>query len=127
MAVNTLESKGNQRFEKMAWRYMRLSGILLVPLAFGHLIIVHLINSVATINYDWVIDMRWAYFGWRLYDAGLLWFAGLHGYNGLRVVINDYIHNKGLNRTLNIIAGVLLVIVLAAGTIALVAAPTSVE
>lgn len=105
------------------WRYMRLSGILLVPLAFIHLGYMHIINSVAVINYHWVIETRWAYLGWRVYDAALLWFAGLHGFRGLQYVINDYVHDPKLNRALIIAAIVLMVVVLAAGSIALVGAP----
>src|SRR5512139_1516288 len=85
-------------FETTAWRYMRWSGVLLIPLAFIHLLIMHIINSVYVIDYHWVIEKRWAMLGWRIYDAFFLWFAGLHGFNGLRVVLNDYIHNPVTNR-----------------------------
>ncbi|HEC22516.1 MAG TPA: succinate dehydrogenase [Chloroflexi bacterium] len=111
------------RFETLAWRYMRLSGVLIIPLVFGHLAIVHLINSVATIDYQWVVETRWAYLGWRLYDAFLLWFAGLHGFNGLRTVINDYVHNRTANRVLNYGAALFLILVLALGSIALIGTP----
>lgn len=115
--------KGANRFETAAWRYMRWSGFLLVPLAFGHMAIMHLINSVADINWHWVVYARWNYLGWRIYDAFLLWFAGVHGFNGLRYVINDYIHEKTLNRILNGVAVALLVLVLALGSIALIGTP----
>jgi len=105
------------------WRFMRWSGVLLIPMAFGHLAIVHLINSVAEINYQWVIETRWSLLSWRLYDAFLLWFAGLHGYRGSLTVINDYVHNRGWNRALSILMAVLLVAILALGTIALIGAP----
>lgn len=105
------------------WRFMRWSGVLLIPLAFGHLAIVHLINSVAEINYQWVIETRWSLLGWRLYDAFLLWFAGLHGYRGALTVINDYVHDRGWNRGLSIALAVLLVAILALGSIALIGAP----
>jgi succinate dehydrogenase / fumarate reductase membrane anchor subunit len=111
------------RFETLAYRYMRISGLLIIPLVFGHLAIVHLINSVAVIDLEWVIETRWAYLGWRLYDAGLLWFTGLHGFNGLRVVINDYIHGATLNRILNIATALVMAVILTAGSIALIAAP----
>src|SRR5574341_240313 len=86
------------RAETLWWNYMRLSGILLVPLVFGHLFIVHLINSVAVINYEWVINTRWHFFGWRLYDAAMLWFAGVHGFRGFLYVLDDYIHAKRMSR-----------------------------
>jgi succinate dehydrogenase / fumarate reductase membrane anchor subunit len=109
--------------EALWWRYMRLSGVLLIPLAFGHLAIVHLINSVADINHEWVVTTRWSFIGWRIYDAFLLWFAGLHGYRGLLYVVNDYVHNDGLNRVFKVGATLLLLGILALGTIALVGTP----
>jgi succinate dehydrogenase / fumarate reductase membrane anchor subunit len=113
----------HNRFETLAWRYTRLSGVLIIPLAFGHLAIVHLINSVAVIDYQWVIETRWAFLGWRIYDAFFLWFAGLHGYNGLRMVINDYVHQPGLKRAMTYGAALVLVALLALGSIALIGTP----
>jgi succinate dehydrogenase / fumarate reductase membrane anchor subunit len=121
-AIQSQPSRIN-RFETLAFRYMRWTGILLIPLAFGHLLMVHIINSVFAIDYEWVINARWAFLPWRLYDAFLLWFAGLHGFNGLRIVINDYVHNPSTNRTLKIVLFGLLVLVFALGTAAIVLAP----
>jgi succinate dehydrogenase / fumarate reductase membrane anchor subunit len=111
------------RFETVAWRYMRWSGILLVPLAFIHLAIMHLFNSVYVIDLDWVIQTRWSFVPWRVYDAFLLWFAGLHGFNGLRTVINDYATHTGLNRLLKVVMILVMLGVLFIGTVALVGAP----
>jgi succinate dehydrogenase / fumarate reductase membrane anchor subunit len=111
-------------FETIAFRYMRWSGVLLIPLAFGHLLIVHIINSVYVIDYQWVINTRWAFLPWRLYDAFLLWFAALHGFNGLRVVINDYAHNPATNRALKIGLIGLLILIFLLGTFAILLAPT---
>ncbi|NDJ51585.1 MAG: succinate dehydrogenase [Chloroflexi bacterium] len=111
-------------FEIQAWRFMRWSGVLLIPLVFGHLAYIHIVNSVAVIaGADWVLQHRWAYLNVRIYDAFLLWFAALHGFNGLRYVINDYIHQGGLRRGLTIASGLVLVIVLTLGTVAIVASP----
>jgi succinate dehydrogenase / fumarate reductase membrane anchor subunit len=124
MATATQPVKENiNSFETQAFRYMRWSGVLLIPLAFGHLLIMHIINSVYVIDLEWVINTRWAFLPWRLYDAFLLWFAALHGFNGLRVVINDYVHNPAANRAWKIIVFTLLVIVFAVGTLAIVLAP----
>ena len=121
-AAQSIKTKINS-FETLAFRYMRWSGVLLIPLAFGHLLFVHIINSVFSIDYAWVINTRWYFLPWRLYDAGLLWFAGLHGFNGLRIVINDYVHNPAANRTWKIVLFTLLVVVFALGTFAIVLAP----
>ncbi len=111
------------RFETFVWRYTRWSGVLLIPLVFGHLAIMHIINSVYAIDYQWVIAERWARLGWRIYDAFLLWLAGLHGFNGLRVVINDYAHSPALNRMLKVILVLLMIFILVLGSIALIGAP----
>ena len=111
------------RFESIAWRYMRLSGILLIPLVFGHLAIMHVINSVYVIDLDWVIQTRWSLVPWRIYDAFLLWFAGLHGFNGLRTVVNDYVAHPGANRLLKGLIVVLMLGVLFVGSVALIGAP----
>ena len=119
----TTAARATNRPATFWWRFMRWSGVLLIPLAFIHLAIVHLITSVAEINYQWVIETRWSLLGWRLYDAFLLWFAGLHGYRGALYVVNDYVHNPRLNRALTIILAVLLIAILALGSIALIGAP----
>jgi succinate dehydrogenase / fumarate reductase membrane anchor subunit len=109
------------------WRFMRLSGILVIPLVFGHLAIVHLINSVAVINYEWVVTQRWSILPWRIYDAALLWLAGIHGFRGLKYVINDYIHNQTWNRVLTAAILLLALFVLAVGSIALIGTPYSLD
>jgi succinate dehydrogenase / fumarate reductase membrane anchor subunit len=77
-------------FERFAWVFMRVSGLVLVFLAMGHLAIMHLINSIDTIDYDFVVR-RYATPLWRTYDALMLFLALLHGFNGLRVVLEDHL------------------------------------
>lgn len=81
--------------ELYAWLFMRVSGILLLFLALGHLAIMHLINSVDTINFDFVAA-RWANPLWRLYDWLLLMLALVHGSNGVRVMVDDYVRRPAL-------------------------------
>ena len=81
-------------FELGAWLFMRVSGVLLVLLALGHLAIMHLINSVDTIDFDFVVK-RMQSPGWRMYDWLLLTLALFHGMNGLRYVIDDYLRPSG--------------------------------
>ncbi|HEY8425386.1 MAG TPA: hypothetical protein VIK73_05145 [Limnochordales bacterium] len=80
--------------ELYSWLFMRLSGLLLVFLALGHLAIMHVIHSVEEIDYDFVAARLAGPLGtlWRTYDLLLLALALLHGLNGLRVVIDDYVH-----------------------------------
>lgn len=73
---------------------MRVSGLLLVVLALGHLCITHLINNVEVINYAFVAN-RWANpktgVVWRVWDLLMVNLAMLHGFNGLRQVLWEYV------------------------------------
>ena len=94
-----------RNFETTAWMFMRYSAILLIPLAFGHLILQDVIVGVHRIDIDYV-EMRWAMVGWRIYDIALLAFAFAHGMNGLRQVLMDYIRSE---RVFRIVSWVLLI------------------
>jgi succinate dehydrogenase / fumarate reductase, membrane anchor subunit len=82
-----------------AWTLMRLSAILLVPMVWMHVAIQDVLVGVHKIDLDY-IALRWASLGWRVYDAGLLCFAFAHGANGLRQVLEDYIHGRRTRRVL---------------------------
>lgn len=81
-------------FELYTWFFMRISGVLLLLLALGHLAIMHLITGVDLVNYDFVAR-RYATPFWRTYDLTMLWLALLHGLNGVRILVDDYITAKG--------------------------------
>jgi succinate dehydrogenase / fumarate reductase membrane anchor subunit len=106
-----------QNFETIAWIFMRYSAILLIPLAFGHLILQDVIVGVHRINLDYVA-LRWSLVGWRIYDVALLAFAFAHGMNGLRQVLSDYIRSP---RWFSIVSWVLLLGWLAISTVGAVA------
>ena len=76
--------------ELYAWLFMRASGVLLLLLALGHLFIMHVFNSVHDIDYDFVAA-RYIGFFWRGYDGLMLWLAMLHGMNGMRTLLDDYL------------------------------------
>ena len=76
--------------ELYAWLFMRFSGLVLLLLALGHLFIMHLFNSIHSINYDFVAERYRGWF-WRAYDGTMLWLALLHGLNGLRTLADDYL------------------------------------
>jgi succinate dehydrogenase / fumarate reductase membrane anchor subunit len=93
-------------FELAAWFFMRISGLVLIFLALGHLFITHILNNVETVNYEFVAnrwgDPRTGVF-WRLWDLTMINLAVLHGGNGLRQVLNEYVIRRGrrvLTRTL---------------------------
>jgi succinate dehydrogenase / fumarate reductase membrane anchor subunit len=115
MTTNTNQNQINQTavpegFESIAWKWMRYSGLLLIPLAWGHVLIQDVLVGVHSIDLDYVA-LRWASLGWRVYDFLLLAFAFAHGVNGLRQVLNDYIRQDSTRRTVTwLLFGVWLIL-----------------
>jgi succinate dehydrogenase / fumarate reductase membrane anchor subunit len=92
------EVKVRQNLESTAWKWMRYSAILLIPLAWIHVALQDVIVGVHQINLNYVAA-RWALLGWRVYDFFLLAFAFAHGVNGLRQVLRDYVKSEtAMNR-----------------------------
>jgi succinate dehydrogenase / fumarate reductase membrane anchor subunit len=87
-------------WEITAWKWMRYSGLLLIPLAWFHVAIQDVIVGVHRIDLDYV-QMRWASVAWRTYDFALLAFAFAHGVNGLRQVLFDYVRGEQNRRRLS--------------------------
>lgn len=87
-------------YEAGAWKWMRYSAFLLIPLAWGHVLIQDILVGGHHINLDYV-SLRWTYTGWRIYDFLLLAFAFAHGVNGLRQVLLDYVHGEKAARAIN--------------------------
>ncbi|HMD87156.1 MAG TPA: succinate dehydrogenase [Terriglobia bacterium] len=80
--------------ELYAWIFMRISGLALLFLALGHLLIMHIIHNVDHIDFRFVAA-RYATPFWRTYDLLMLWFAMIHGVNGVRTVLVDYVNPRG--------------------------------
>jgi succinate dehydrogenase / fumarate reductase, membrane anchor subunit len=93
-----MSGAGNPRpesgLELYAWIFMRISGLLLLFLALGHLLIMHIIHNVDHIDFQFVAA-RYATPFWRTYDLLMLWLAMIHGVNGVRTVLTDYIGARG--------------------------------
>ncbi len=85
---------GSNSFEVFSWYFFRISGLALVFLAIIHLFIMHVSNDVSKTSYDFVAS-RYANPFWRVYDLLLLTLALLHGMNGLRVMVDDYVRGRG--------------------------------
>lgn len=106
-------------FESWAWKWMRYSGLLLIPLAWGHVLIQDVLVGVHSIDLDYVA-LRWASLGWRVYDFLLLAFAFAHGVNGLRQVLNDYIRQDKTRRRVAWLLFVLWLVLSSIGAAAIV-------
>ncbi|MFL7840006.1 MAG: succinate dehydrogenase [Candidatus Promineifilaceae bacterium] len=87
----SVKIQGN--FERNAFMFMRLSGIALLILAVGHMMIQHVLNSSTNLTIQFVAE-QWNTWGWKLFDFLLLIVAVSHGVNGFRNILEDYVHNK---------------------------------
>jgi succinate dehydrogenase / fumarate reductase membrane anchor subunit len=77
--------------ERMAWLFTRISAVVLLVMAVFHLLYMHLALGMDSISFQ-LIAWRWQLPGWRLFDLVLLVFGWLHGANGMRIVLDDYVH-----------------------------------
>jgi succinate dehydrogenase / fumarate reductase membrane anchor subunit len=83
---------GGSRFETFSWYFFRWSGVALLFLVLIHLILNHIVTDVGQTNYQYVAA-RYANPFWRVYDLLLLVLGLLHGLNGLRVIVDDYVRS----------------------------------
>lgn len=80
--------------DQLAWYFFRVSGILLVGLALGHIFITHYQHVPSETTFDFVAG-RYANPLWRTFDWLLLLSALWHGLLGARIVLNDYVRPQG--------------------------------
>ena len=110
-------------YELAWWYFMRISGLVLVFLALGHLFIMHIVNNVEKVNYAFVAN-RWADpktgVLWRLWDLTMVNLAVLHGFNGLRVVVDDYVRAAGWRVFCLVLMYALTFLLFVAGTMAVI-------
>jgi len=112
---NSARSKTN--FEMYAWIFMRMSGLLLIVLVLGHLLIMNVLDGgVQRVGFGFVAG-RWASPFWRTWDLMQLWLAELHGTNGLRTIINDYAERDGTRFWLKMLLYTSSFLVLVLGTL----------
>lgn len=120
------------QLERFWWSFMRISGLLIVPLVFGHLIMLHVVQGVFDLTLaghtvvgtnminetgtatEFVMH-RWSVTAIRLFDIALLALVTIHGFNGLRYVLTDYTMSNGVMRRaatyVSIIGAVVLLVV----------------
>ncbi len=123
MATRQVQVPAN--YETKAWKWMRYSGILLIPLAWFHLILQDVIVGVHKIDAAYVSN-RWAVGFWQVYDILLLGFAFAHGMNGLRQVLRDFVHSDQAMRVVNIVLVVVWAVLTFMGAYAIIMATNSI-
>lgn len=87
--------KVKRNFERTAYTFMRISGVILLFLAVGHTFLQLIINNVHDLTVGKIALENWSNSIRRGSEFLLLIFAVSHGLNGLRNVLEDYVHNKG--------------------------------
>ncbi len=105
--------------ELFSWYFFRVSGLALLLLAVMHVVIMHVVNTVDEIDYAWVAD-RWHSPFWKVYDFLLLALALLHGVNGARVSIEDYIRRPGWRVAAHTTLWVLALVFMVIGALAII-------
>lgn len=119
MATQTRQVQVSQSYDVVAWKWMRYSGILLIPLAWIHVALQDVIVGVHAIDLNYV-QQRWALLGWRVYDFALLSFAFAHGVNGLRQVLVDYIQTEQYRRIISWLLLIFWLVLSVIGAVAII-------
>jgi succinate dehydrogenase / fumarate reductase membrane anchor subunit len=121
MTANTRTITPPKNYETFAWKWMRYSGILLIPLVWIHVLIQDVLVGVHAIDLNYVV-LRWSMIGWQIYDILLLAFTFAHGMNGLRQVSNDFIHGEKAQRNVAWLLFIVWLLLSAIGAVAILAA-----
>jgi len=92
--------KKGSNLEKWGWIYMRASGVLLIVLIFGHLFVNLMTgDGIHQIDFAFVAGKLASPF-WQWWDVLMLWLALIHGANGMRTIVNDYVTNATVRKVL---------------------------
>ena len=117
MPKRTSRERPKTRGEFYWWMFMRISGIILLFLAVGHVLIMHVGGSgIERVNFGFVAT-RWSSPFWRTWDWLMLSLALLHGINGLRVITLDYVRPRGVRLAINGFFTILGTVLFALGSI----------
>ncbi len=136
-AAKVTGKNSGSKLERFWWSFMRVSGLLIVPLVFGHLAMMHIVQGVFdltaaggpvvgtnAINESGTavefVQQRWSFMLggvaiWRVYDFALLGLVTIHGFNGLRYVLTDYFRNETLKRAMIYVCAIGAVVLLVTG------------
>jgi succinate dehydrogenase / fumarate reductase membrane anchor subunit len=108
------ERRKGVNWEKWGWIYMRVSGVILLVLIFGHLFVNLMVGEgIKAIDFAFV-GGKLANPFWQWWDVAMLWLALIHGGNGMRTIVNDYATGRTIRGVLKvaILAAVVILIIL---------------
>ncbi|GAA1668056.1 succinate dehydrogenase, hydrophobic membrane anchor protein [Microbacterium lacus] len=114
---HTTVRRSGPNLEKWGWIYMRVSGVFLVILIFGHLFVnLMLGEGISGIDFAFVAGKLANPF-WQWWDVLMLWLALIHGANGMRTITNDYVTNAKVRRVLVWAIGLAAAFLIVLGTL----------
>ncbi len=115
-------------FEYGMWLFTRISGLALIILGAISLAAAFLLGGRTQMDmptmFRWMffpnpnhvvntdipdVSLGWSNAFWQIYSMLVIFFAAFHGFNGLRMVLEDYIENAFIVALMRIIIMVLLV------------------
>ena len=120
VTIETPRSPRNRKSanrEKLAWLFMRASGVVLIVLVFGHLFInLFSGDGIKAIDFAFVAG-KWANPFWQIWDTLMLWLALIHGTNGMRTLVNDYTNREIMRKLLNGSLWTICILLIVLGTL----------
>lgn len=117
-----LERRPRQNFETWSWFFMRISGLVLIFMALLHFSITHIVNDVVETDAAFV-TARWDNPLWRAYDWVLLALGLLHGLNGLRLIMDDYVRKPAKRALVKAIVYGVTTVLFLYGTLTIITFP----
>jgi succinate dehydrogenase cytochrome b556 subunit len=112
-------ARPGRNFETWSWLFMRWSGALLFALVWIHVLANALLTGAHHITLAYVSE-RWANAFTRGSAFAILLFAFMHGMNGLRYILTDYIPSERWHGLINIVLFVVWAVITALGATALI-------
>lgn len=109
--------RSGPNLEMLSWIFMRVSGLALLLLVLGHLFVnLWVGEGVKAIDFGFVAG-KWASPFWQIWDLLMLWLGMIHGANGVRTIISDYVERPRLRQALKLTLAVVTVVIIALGTL----------
>ncbi|MGO2049119.1 MAG: succinate dehydrogenase hydrophobic membrane anchor subunit [Microbacterium sp.] len=118
MSAQTVSAPARRRrgvnLEKWGWVFMRASGVVLIVLIFGHLFVNLMVGEgIHALDFAFIAG-KFATPFWQWWDVLMLWLALIHGGNGMRTIVNDYVTTPKLRAVLvwaiGLAAGLLIIL-----------------
>ena len=103
------------RTDLYVWYAVRISSLALFVLALAHFAMTHFVFDPADQSAEWVRQVRWSSVTLRALDWGMLMAVLVHGFLGMRTVLQDYVPSR-LRRIALGILYLLAIVLFALGT-----------